>query len=80
MKIRDAMLCMDCDELSLKATHCPICASGSVVELARWLPPIDLQYNARERAAAVMAELNNLRERLIRIAAPEDPEPLGVGA
>jgi hypothetical protein len=41
MKLKDAMLCMDCDEIGLEATHCMVCGSRVVTPLARWVPPKD---------------------------------------
>ena len=41
MKIQNAMLCLDCDELGPIAECCPACESKSVVQLKTWLPPKD---------------------------------------
>jgi hypothetical protein len=37
MKLRDARLCLDCDEVHQDAT-CPACSSESFAFLSRWVP------------------------------------------
>lgn len=84
MNIKDAMLCLDCDELSLVATHCPLCASKSVVELATWLPPKDQAHEGDilGKAENIRAAIGKLYQRMERMMEEVEggPEPLGVGA
>jgi len=37
MQLRNARLCLDCDEIHEEA-HCPICASESFAFIKRWVP------------------------------------------
>lgn len=89
MNLIDAMLCLDCDEISPKATHCPLCTSSSVMDLSKWIAPRD---QAREvigqkwnieihnRTREVMQEVEAMWTR-IRMMMPErDDNPLGCGA
>lgn len=40
MKLSDALLCLDCDEVCAEST-CPACGSAVVFPLSRWLAPIE---------------------------------------
>ena len=40
MKVNNAMVCLDCDEVHDHAI-CPKCLSGSSVALRRWLKPMN---------------------------------------
>ena len=40
MKIENAKLCMDCEEVFEKAENCPHCGSSSWWYLCRWVPSI----------------------------------------
>ena len=37
MQLRNARLCLDCEEVH-DATHCPLCASESFAFITRWVP------------------------------------------
>jgi hypothetical protein len=37
MKLRDARLCLDCDDVHQEST-CPVCGSESFAFLSRWVP------------------------------------------
>ena|SRR6187399_2180624 len=37
MKLRNARLCLDCDEIH-EEPHCPMCASESFAFIKRWVP------------------------------------------
>jgi RNA polymerase subunit RPABC4/transcription elongation factor Spt4 len=59
MKLNQLMLCLDCDEVSLIAKLCPICASKSVVELSTWIAPLsvlDTPDERKTRREALFAE------------------------
>jgi hypothetical protein len=40
MKLRDARLCLDCDEVH-RDSMCPVCGSESFAYLSRWVPAPD---------------------------------------
>ena len=40
MQLRDARLCLDCDEVH-DATICPVCGSESFTYISRWVPVPD---------------------------------------
>jgi hypothetical protein len=46
MQLRNARLCLDCDEIHEEA-HCPICASESFAFIKRWVPASERR--ARQR-------------------------------
>lgn len=83
MKIAEAMLCLDCDEISLKATHCPICLSRSVIDLAKWIMPLDqarLEAKTREGQDDILREITEMRDRISCMMLDLGEEPLGCGA
>ena len=84
MKLNQLMLCLDCDEVSLTASHCPICASRTVIEIARWIPPLnilDTPEDRRTRREALFAEVRTMATKMERMMhETEQVEPLGVGA
>lgn len=83
MHLRDVQLCLDCDSIELKATHCPICKSASVVDLSKWILPKD---QARETVGkywnVVRHEIDEMRRRMDTILADRvlesGAEPIGV--
>ena len=79
MKIKQAMICLDCDEISVIMTHCPICLSESVVELAKWFPPKDAAKETIGKAENLMDEINKMKRAMIEMAVDLnlDEEPLG---
>ncbi len=87
MKLNQLMLCLDCDEVSLTATLCPLCASRGVVELATWIKSYDtLTPRSREhsqtpdnpgddiqaRRAALFAECKNMAKKIETMTAEID--------
>lgn len=42
MRLRDARLCLDCDEVH-DATICPVCGSESFTYISRWVPVPDAE-------------------------------------
>jgi hypothetical protein len=42
MRLRDARLCLDCDEVH-DATICPVCGSESFTYISRWVPVPDTE-------------------------------------
>jgi hypothetical protein len=81
--IKDAMLCLDCDQVSPVATHCPVCASESVVELRTWLPPKDEVKDGdivgkAENIKAAMEKLYHRMEAMMAETEAGGEEPLGV--
>lgn len=51
MQLRNARLCLDCEELH-EAQQCPVCASESFVYLTRWIPVEDRRSGRRRVLAA----------------------------
>ncbi len=86
MMRKHAMLCLDCDEISLIATHCPICASEVVVPISKWIPSLEeakeIMGKRENVIEAIAAEAEDMLGRMTAMIAEvdDDPEPLGVGA
>lgn len=85
MKLNQLMICLDCDEVSLKATECPICASRIVQDLDKWITPLstlDKPEDRRTRREALFAEVRTLATKMKRVEVEmeEGPEHLGCGA
>lgn len=83
MNLKDAMLCLDCDELGLKATHCPLCASRTVVDLSKWIKPRDQTAEKIGKARNVlMHEVEEMKSKIEFMMADVEmsEEPLGCGA
>jgi hypothetical protein len=61
MQLRNARLCLDCEELH-ETQQCPVCASESFVFLTRWVPAEERRRAGRSRprpdAQAVPAPRN----------------------
>ena len=53
MQLRNARLCLDCDEVH-DESHCPICASESFAFIKRWVPASERR--ARQRPQEVDGE------------------------
>jgi len=64
MQLRNARLCLDCEELH-EEQQCPICASESFAFLARWIPVDERRLSQRPRPRAVPAEPARPRNRWI---------------
>jgi hypothetical protein len=71
MQLRNARLCLDCDEVHEEA-HCPICASESFAFIKRWVPASERRARQRPPDAAVANRdtINTYKELL---AANEEP-------
>jgi hypothetical protein len=48
MQLRNARLCLDCEELH-ETQQCPVCASESFVFLTRWIPAEERRRGGRSR-------------------------------
>jgi hypothetical protein len=46
MQLRDARLCLDCEELHTEGS-CPVCASEAFVFVTRWIPVEDKESRKR---------------------------------
>lgn len=79
MKITQSMICLDCDEISVIMTHCPVCKSRSVVLLATWFPPKDAARETLGKTENLMAEIGRLKRSMIEMCADleTDDEPIG---
>jgi hypothetical protein len=60
MKLRDARLCLDCDDVHQEAT-CPVCGSESFAFLSRWVP---VPEGTRAPAPATSEQAEVFRELL----------------
>jgi hypothetical protein len=60
MKLRDARLCLDCDEVH-RDGMCPVCGSESFVYLSRWVPAPD---SGRASRPATSEQADVFRELL----------------
>src|SRR5215470_15723421 len=47
MQLRDARLCLDCEELHTE-DRCPLCASEAFAFVTRWLPVDERRHRARK--------------------------------
>ena len=50
MRLRDARLCLDCDEVH-EAAICPICGSESFTYISRWVPVPDTERAPRPESS-----------------------------
>src|SRR6266540_7184440 len=46
MQLREARLCLDCEELHTE-DRCPVCASDAFAFVTRWVPPTERKSRAR---------------------------------
>jgi hypothetical protein len=70
MQLRNARLCLDCEEVH-DAAHCPMCASESFAFITRWVPSPSGD-GAQAGASAVPATRTPPRERPLQ-APPVEP-------
>jgi hypothetical protein len=47
MQLRNARLCLDCDEIH-EESHCPMCASESFAFIKRWVPASERRSRPRQ--------------------------------
>lgn len=82
MKIRQAMICLECDEVSTVMTHCPVCLSAKVTPLANWIPPKEAALPSHDKVVNLRSEIDRFRRKTIEMATDIglDEEPLGIGA
>lgn len=85
MKVRDCLVCLDCDEVYDGALdRCPGCGSCSAVRLSTWLAPLPTREDIdREvRAQSINRSLDTLLLRAGRMIMenPDYEEPVGMGA
>jgi hypothetical protein len=87
MKLKELMLCLDCDEVSLIAPLCPCCASKTLVELSKWVPPLETggggaHDDLHARREALFAEVREMAKKLAERSRDVglEYEPLGCGA
>jgi hypothetical protein len=62
MQLRNARLCLDCEELH-EEQHCPVCASESFAFLAKWIPVDERRVSARPRRPPRVPESETSRPR-----------------
>ncbi len=72
MRLRDARLCLDCDEVH-DATICPVCGSESFTYISRWVPLPDGERPQRPQAASTTEQATVYRKLL----ADEEPPSAG---
>ena len=80
MKLSESMICLDCDEISIVANHCPACLSRSVVKLSTWLPPKDAAKMMIGKRENILAGIENMRRAMRDMLYELGEDPLGVGA
>jgi hypothetical protein len=67
MQLRNARLCLDCDEVH-DAQQCPVCASEMYVPITRWVV-------APERRTRERAEPSSSRAEIYRALIEAEPRP-----
>jgi hypothetical protein len=73
MQLRNARLCLDCDEVH-DESHCPICASESFAFIKRWVPASERR--ARQRPPEIDgAHRDTVNTYKSLLAASQDEEP-----
>ena len=86
MKVNDAKICLDCDEVFEAAViTCPACGSGgkegvpSSVDLRNYLAPLPTkpELDRAMRAVALGDEADTLLLRMKGMVLPDDGEPIG---
>jgi hypothetical protein len=69
MKINQAMVCLECSEVSLVMTHCPVCLSMKVSPLSTLQP-----------SKNAITDLEMMRRAMREMLYELGEDPLGVGA
>ena len=72
MQLRNARLCLDCDEIH-EEPHCPICASESFAFIKRWVPQTERR--ARQRPPDVDGEHRETINTYKELLAASQDEP-----
>jgi hypothetical protein len=72
MQLRNARLCLDCDEIH-EEPHCPICASESFAFIKRWVPQTERR--ARQRPPDVDGEHRETIDTYKELLAAGQDEP-----
>ncbi len=72
MNLKDALLCIDCDELftvesSSCNTHCPKCASTVYVPISAWVPTWATFGRSEREMETVRAHTASAKKRKIQI-------------
>jgi hypothetical protein len=81
INLRYAMICLDCDNIGLEATHCMVCGSRQVTSLAKWIPPKDKMLSAvelQQRRDALIDECEGLAQRMQDMMSEIEACPLEV--
>src|SRR4051794_29045047 len=63
MQLRNARLCLDCEEVH-DAPHCPACASETFVFISRWVPAPERRAQPRTVEPAVGETLDTYKQLL----------------
>jgi hypothetical protein len=77
MKIDQLMLCLICEEVSPVATHCPICRSQDVTELAGHAETI-VENEREQRRDDLLVEIMDMKNRVLAMDLGAEEIPLGV--
>ena len=56
MQLRNARLCLNCEEIHA-AAHCPVCTSESFAYVSRWIPPDERRQEPRSAPNAPPAPI-----------------------
>ncbi len=64
MQLRNARLCLDCEEIH-DGAHCPVCASESFAFIRRWVPTPERRARPRDVEAPSKEVLDTYREMLL---------------
>jgi hypothetical protein len=63
MQLRNARLCLDCEEVH-ESQQCPLCASETFVFVTRWVPAPERRQKPRSSAPPPSPEVDTYRELL----------------
>jgi hypothetical protein len=63
MQLRNARLCLDCEEIH-DGAHCPVCASESIAFISRWVPAPERRARPRPIEPGNPEELETYRQLL----------------
>ena len=63
MQLRNARLCLDCEEVH-ESQQCPLCASETFVFITRWVPAPERRQKPRSSAPPPSPDVDTYRELL----------------
>jgi hypothetical protein len=67
MQLREARLCLDCEELHTME-RCPVCASEAFAFVTRWLPVDERRQRARRPSTSASAAPSSRGAKLLKAA------------